>query len=216
MKKNGFTLIELIISIALVGIILASMIGTLISLRDTYGVINEDVEARTYSALVSKVINEHMMKNNGIKTYSCSDTVCYIKLGTNKEMVLEIETTEESRTPLKDASNGEVVGTQIEEVTTVKYYEQNGGYSYYKTIKHYDKIYNNGGETTTGYKFVSISSSENAYISKKADENNPNLRDYLVNITITMNNPKYNIELYSTSTVEQTDIDTYISFKWRK
>ena len=68
MTKKGFTLIELIVSIVLVGVILASMIGTLLSLKDTYSVINEDVEARTYSALISKTINEHIMKNNGIKS----------------------------------------------------------------------------------------------------------------------------------------------------
>ena len=64
MKRNGFTLIELIVSIVLVGAVLASMIGTLLSLKNTYSAINEDVEARTYSALISKTINEHIMKNN--------------------------------------------------------------------------------------------------------------------------------------------------------
>ncbi len=203
MRKNGFTLIELIISIALVGIILASMIGTLISLKDTYGVINEDVEARTYSALVSKVINEHLMKNNGIKSYTCSDNMCSLTLGTNKEMILEIVTSDVKTSDINDSSTGNKIGTLTEKVTTIKYYEDGGGYSYYKTIKHYDRKYDdNDDNVEIGYKFEKLSSNENAYQSKK----NPDLNDYIVNITIEMNNPKYNIELYATSLVDEDDI----------
>ena len=94
MKKNGFTLIELIISITLVGVILISMIGTLIRLKQSYNIINEDIEARTYSAVISKVINEHFMKNNGVKSVTCTDTACNITLGNNKAMLLELLTTE--------------------------------------------------------------------------------------------------------------------------
>ncbi|MBQ6285920.1 MAG: InlB B-repeat-containing protein [Bacilli bacterium] len=204
MKKNGFTLIELIISIALVGIILASMIGTLISLKDTYGVINDDVEARTYSALISKVINDHLMKNNGIKSYYCEDNICSITLGNNKDMVLKIDKTDVKLSDIKDSTTGNKIGTATEQVTTVKYYEVNGNYSYYKTIKHYDKKYDNNDDSIElGYKFEKITEQSHAYDSKK----DPGLKDYIVNITIEMNNPKYNIELYATSLVEEDEIE---------
>ncbi len=204
MKKNGFTLIELIISIALVGIILASMIGTLISLKDTYGVINEDVEARTYSALVSKVINEHLMKNNGIKNYSCAENMCSLTLGNNKEMILEIVESDVKTSDIDDSSSGDRIGTLLEQVTTVKYYEVGGGYSYYKTLKHYDRVYDDSDdEVELGYKFERLSQNGKIYNSKK----NPDLKDYLINITIEMNNPKYNIELYSASLVDKDELN---------
>ena len=46
MNKNGFTLVELIVSIVLVSIVLVSMTGTLVKLKETYNVVNEDADAR--------------------------------------------------------------------------------------------------------------------------------------------------------------------------
>ena len=130
MKKQGFTLMELIISIVLVGIVLASMIGTLLSLKNTYNVINDDIEAKTYSTLVSKVINEHIMENNGIKGYACLENTCELTLGTNKTMKLEIVTATISTTTMRDNNSNDTIGSLIEKATTINYYGD--GYSYYK------------------------------------------------------------------------------------
>ena len=206
MKKQGFTLVELIVSIVLVGIVLASMIGTLLSLKNTYNVINEDMEARTYSALVSKVINEYIMKNNGIKDYDCAGNKCVMTLGTldknghNKKMTLEIVTATLKSNVMKDNKNNSDVGSLMEKTTTIKYYGED--YSYYKTLKYYDRHYTEGNkDVITGYKFEDIIGIGHIY--SKPDTY---LKDYLVNITIRMNNPKYNIEIYSTSEVKETDV----------
>ena len=46
MNKKGFTLIELIVSITLVSIILVSLLATLVKLKQTYEVIDEDSDIR--------------------------------------------------------------------------------------------------------------------------------------------------------------------------
>ena len=48
MNKKGFTLIELIVSITLVSIILVSLLATLVKLKQTYEVIEEDSDIRIY------------------------------------------------------------------------------------------------------------------------------------------------------------------------
>ncbi len=213
MKRKGFTLVELIVSIVLVGIVLASMIGTLLSLKNTYNVINEDMETRTYSALVSKVINEHIMKNNGIKDYDCAGNKCVMTLGTldknghNKKMTLEIVTATLKSNVMKDNKNNSDVGSLMEKTTTIKYYGED--YSYYKTLKYYDRHYAEGNkDIITGYKFENIKGT--AYLYDKPDTE---LKDYLVNITIEMNNPKYNIEVYSTSEVKNADVGNLRLYK---
>ena len=200
MKKQGFTLMELIISIVLVGIVLASMIGTLLSLKNTYNVINDDIEAKTYSTLVSKVINEHIMENNGIKGYACLENTCELTLGTNKTMKLEIVTATISTTTMRDNNSNDTIGSLIEKATTINYYGD--GYSYYKTLKYYDRHYDETSkDITSGYKFTDISYNDHIYTNDERTD----LKDYLVNITIGMNNPKYNIEIYSTSVVDEID-----------
>ena len=201
MTKKGFTLIELIVSIVLVGVILASMIGTLLSLKDTYSVINEDVEARTYSALISKTINEHVMKNNGIKSVTCAgNSKCVLKLGTNKIMTLEIVTADIKTTPMKDNNGGSTIGSIIERATTIEYYGED--YSYYKTLKNYDRHYNNGNkDVESGYRFTGITYTTSTYSNNTSAE----LLDYLANITIKLNNPKFNIEIYSSTQVDEVE-----------
>ena len=88
MNKKGFTLIELIVSIILVSIVLVSMTGTLVKLKDTYSLVYEDADARIYGATISKVINDDLLTSNGIKTIDCSDdgkvNICEIVMGNNE------------------------------------------------------------------------------------------------------------------------------------
>ena len=202
--KKGFTLVELIISITLVGIILISMIGTLIRLKASYNIINEDVEARTYSALVSKVINEHFMKNNGVKSVTCSRTLCNITLGNNKKMKLELLTMDKTYEYVRN-SNGQPTAQRTAQITTLRYSEVDGTYSYLKTISQIVTDYLDpetgeatGGKSTQGYKFMSLSKSSFEYPSVV----DSSLKDLFFRITVEMSDAKYNINLYSTSSVD--------------
>ncbi len=203
MKKNGFTLIELIISITLVGVILISMIGTLIRLKQSYNIINEDIEARTYSAVIAKVINEHFMKNNGVKSVTCTDTACNITLGNNKAMLLELLTTEKQYEYVDDY-NGNHTGQRALQMTTLRYSSVDGSYSYLKTITqvvtdYFDINGNpNGNRSTTGYRFVGITNQSYEYPSVI----DPTVKDLFFHITIEMNDPKYSVNLYSTMSID--------------
>lgn len=201
MKKKGFTLIELMVSIVLVGIIMVSMIGTLLRLKDVYTSISENTEARTYSALVSKVLNEHFMKNNGIKKITCtSDTSCDIVLGNNKNMKLEISNFVVSQNTHTGADSN--VATDINELSTLKYYGE--GFSYFKTLKYMKRTYIGSNDIEKGYKFLKIDSSQKEYSSVQSSS----LKDIFTTINIELNDPKYNVMLYSSSLVSS---DTYLA-----
>ncbi len=208
MKKNGFTMIELIISITLVGVILISMIGTLISIKESYNIINEDIEARTYSALVGKVINEHFMKNNGVKSVACtSDTSCNIILGNNKMMKLEILSMDKTYEYVYNR-DGRRSAERTSQITTLRY--SGSGYSYLKTINQVVTNYLNptnqtptGNQSTSGYKFVGLSNKFYRYESTEEGT-----EDLFTNITIEMSDPQYNINLYSTISVDPDSLAT--------
>ena len=98
MKKKGFTLIEVIVSIVLVSVVLVSLIASLIQLKNTYDVIHENSDVLVYSSSATRVINNDLMSNNGIKFAACSEDgkSCDLILGNDERRRLEI--TEEEKT----------------------------------------------------------------------------------------------------------------------
>ena len=131
MNKKGFPLIELIVSIILVSIVLISMTGTLIKLKDTYSLVNEDADARIFGATISKIVNDDLLKNNGIKTIECNEdtkvSICEIYMGNNKKRTLEILRNETSNDIEKITSNGKEIGTKKYEKTTLRYSDSTTG-----------------------------------------------------------------------------------------
>ena len=131
MNKKGFTLIELIVSIILVSIVLISMTGTLIKLKDTYSLVNEDADARIFGATISKIVNDDLLKNNGIKTIECNEdtkvSICEIYMGNNKKRTLEILRNETSNDIEKITFNGKEIGTKKYEKTTLRYSDSTTG-----------------------------------------------------------------------------------------
>ncbi len=201
MKKQGFTLMELILSIVLVSIIIVTMVGTLLKIRESYSIINQNIEARTYKALVSKVINEHFMNNGGVKRIVCSsDKKCELILGNNKSMTLEIVNNIIDSEEVKDNSNNVVANREIL-ISSLKYYGNN--YEYVKSIKSVKTTYQNGTIMNDGYNFNSISF-EKPY--EYDNKNDSNLKDSIYRITILMSDPKYNMELYSTAKVDYEEL----------
>lgn len=101
MKKNGFTLIEIIVSIALVSVVLISMMGTLIKLKEVYSLVDEDTDILIYGASITRIISNDIIKNGDIKKISCSESgeACseysvyekiYLTLGNGKKRLIEI------------------------------------------------------------------------------------------------------------------------------
>ena len=199
MKKQGFTLVELILSIVLVSIIIVTMVGTLLKIRQSYSIINQNIEARTYKALIAKVINEHFIKNGGVKNINCSsNTKCELLLGNNKTMTLEIIENDIKTEEVKDSTNN-VVATRKIQTSTLKYYGNQ--YNYLKTLKSVKTTYVNSDVIIDGYAFKKITSNVYEYINVKNSE----LKDTITNIIIETSDPNYNIELYSTAIVDKDE-----------
>ena len=71
MNKKGFTLIEVIVSVLLVSVVLISLLSTLLKLRSTYSDVNKNTDALIYGSSLSRVINNDLMDNNGVRFTSC-------------------------------------------------------------------------------------------------------------------------------------------------
>ena len=92
MKKRGFTLIEVIISIVLVSVVLISLLATLVKLRETYTIIHENTDVLVYSSSITRVINNDFIKNNGIRYITCNaeGSLCSLIMGNDEKRELEI------------------------------------------------------------------------------------------------------------------------------
>ena len=208
MNKNGFTLVELIVSIVLVSIVLVSMTGTLVKLKETYNVVNEDADARIYGATISKIINDDFLKNNGIRDISCSNdedmSSCEIVLGTNQKRTLEILRNTIPNDSETIYENGKSVGTKTYEKTTLRYSDSTTGNVktiLIKTIELITRANNEEGNdrvTTTGYKFTTLS--KEVFNYENVDDNTK--VDKMTHITIGLSDEKYNIDLYSSGTYD--------------
>lgn len=206
MNKNGFTLIELIVSIVLVSIVLVSMTGTLVKLKQTYNIINEDTDARIYGATISKIINDDFLKNNGIRDISCSNdedmSSCEIVLGTNQKRTLEILRNTIPNDKETIYENGKNIGTKTYEKTTLRYSDSTTGAVKTLLIKTIELIVKSNNEVdnnlvnTYGYKFTDLS--VKTYKYKNIDDYD--ITDKITHIIIGLSNEKYNIDLYSSGT----------------
>ena len=98
MNKKGFTLIELVVSIVLVSIVLVSLLATLIKVREAYTVVHENTDILVYSSSITRVINNDLTKNQGIRDAWCSPDGqrCEITLGNDSKRRLQIVKEEES------------------------------------------------------------------------------------------------------------------------
>ena len=208
MNKNGFTLVELIVSIVLVSIVLVSMTGTLVKLKETYNVVNEDADARIYRATISKIINDDFLKNNGIRDISCSNdedmSSCEIVLGTNQKRTLEILRNTIPNDSETIYENGKNVGTKTYEKTTLRYSDSTTGAVKTLLIKTIELIVKSNNEVdnnlvnTYGYKFTDLS--VKTYKYENIDDYDKT--DKITHIIIGLSDEKYNIDLYSSGTYE--------------
>ena len=208
MNKNGFTLVELIVSIVLVSIVLVSMTGTLVKLKETYNVVNEDADARIYGATISKIINDDFLKNNGIRDISCSNdedmSSCEIVLGTNQKRTLEILRNTIPNDSETIYENGKNVGTKTYEKTTLRYSDSTTGAVKTLLRKTIELIVKSNNEVdnnlvnTYGYKFTDLS--VKTYKYENIDDYDKT--DKITHIIIGLSDEKYNIDLYSSGTYE--------------
>lgn len=86
MNKKGFTLVEVIMSIVLVSVVLTFMLASLVKLRNTYSEVNENTDALIFSSSISRIINNDLSDNGGIRYVGCNieGDICDIILTNSK------------------------------------------------------------------------------------------------------------------------------------
>ena len=205
MKKQGFTLIEVIVSIILVSVILVSLLTTLVKLRETYSTSQENSEVLMYSSAISRVLNNDLIKNNGIRYVTCSSTgnECDLILGNEEKRKIEILSKNEPEEKEKEITHENIKSTLRYTNTT-----KEDKLIYIKTLE-LDKYTNSKTKeiTSEGYNFLSMKTNLHEYPNKE-DETT----DILTNISIGIyngldtNDKSYNIELYSSSRYDYNNI----------
>ena len=168
MKKNGFTLIEVIVSVVLVSVVMVSLLGSLIQIRQTYTLIHENSDVLVYSSSISRVINNDLINNNGIRYSTCNveGTKCELILGNDERRELEIFTEEVELETEKNIRHDNIK-TTLRFVNTTKYERKNNPTEedkeliYIRTLE-LDKYTNleTNQITTNGYNFYDMNTSQ--------------------------------------------------------
>ena len=118
-RRNGFTLVEVIVSIVLVSSILVSMLTTLVKLKELYNEIHENSDALVYSSSIARIINNDIMNNNGIRYATCNSegNLCEIILGNDNRRRIEIDT----KTDVVTEPDGRGTLRSLNSVSTLRY-----------------------------------------------------------------------------------------------
>lgn len=204
MNKKGFTLIELIVSIVLVTVILVSLLATLVKLKQTYEVIEEDSDIRIYSASISRHINNDIITNKGITSGTCNEegSRCELKLKNGEERVIEVYTTNKGTVEIFDEA-GKRIGRRRTDLSTVSYTDKKTNKRLFiRTIEMENRmdLSNPDKLTTYGYKFIGISLTKYSYDNKK----NTTMQDVISVLTLHMSDENYNIKIYGNDTVSKS------------
>ena len=235
MKKSGFTLVEVIVSIVLVSVIMVSMLASLVKLRDTYTVIHENSDVIVYTSSIARVINNDLMKNNGIRYANCTPNglECEFILGNDQKRKLEIikegedvdlcdyrnrrgkDATHERITTTLKYTNTSELGNEgeliyIRTLTLDRYTEYSNCIDGTQTDKCEEDLKNNckkGTVTTEGYNFYDMNvPDQNLYYGDN------NLVDAISKVNIRIwdgkneESTKYDIVLYSSGRYDDSEL----------
>lgn len=90
MSKKGFTIVELIISVAILSIVLVFALNLLVVLKEKETSIDTDTDMVLNQAFVSKKINGDIVKNGGIKSLNCTTTKCDFTFNNEEKKILTL------------------------------------------------------------------------------------------------------------------------------
>ena len=91
MKKNGFTLVELTISIALLSVVMIFLLNFLTLVKKEDVGIEEITNMEIDKSVISKTINSDILKENYINTFSCTEVLCDITLKSGAKRSITID-----------------------------------------------------------------------------------------------------------------------------
>ena len=90
MNKKGFTIVELIISVAILSIVLVFALNLLVVLKEKEMNLDTDTDMVLNQTFVSKKINGDIIKNGGIKSLNCTTTKCDFTFNNEVSKILTI------------------------------------------------------------------------------------------------------------------------------
>ena len=91
MKKNGFTLVELTISITLLSVVMIFLLNFLTLVKKEDVGIEETTSMEIDKSVISKTINSDILKENYINTFSCTDVLCSVTLKSGAKRTITID-----------------------------------------------------------------------------------------------------------------------------
>lgn len=106
MKKNGFTLVELTISIALLSVVMIFLLNFLTLVKKEDVGIEETTSMEIDKSVISKTINSDILKENYINTFSCTDVLCSVTLKSGAKRTITID---ENIVKYTDTTNNKVL-----------------------------------------------------------------------------------------------------------
>lgn len=125
MKKSGFTLVELTISIALLSVVMVFLLNFLVLVKKEDTGISEVTDMELDKSIISKSINSDILNNDYISSYNCTSSLCNITLNSGEKRTLEVN---ENIIKYTNASNNKVLlsrktslnySIKSEELTTI-------------------------------------------------------------------------------------------------
>lgn len=90
MNKNGFTIVELIISVTILSIVMVFALNLLVVLKEKETSLDTDTDMVLNQAFVSKKINGDIFKNGGIKSLNCTTTKCDFTFNNEEKKTLTL------------------------------------------------------------------------------------------------------------------------------
>ena len=99
MNKKGFTLIEVIVSVVLVSLVMVTLTSTLVELKKKSEVVALNTDAVVYSSIISRIVNNDITENNGVKFIECDPNgeECGMVLGNNDKRSITLKETSDTR-----------------------------------------------------------------------------------------------------------------------
>jgi len=199
MKKNGFTLVEILVSISLISVVLVTLLNSLVKIKDVYLKADEDTDIRLTNAIISRTINNDIKENGGINGgFNCireindDETVikntCEFSLRNGQKRELNVyliiykENIENNRTLNNNRSTVEYKDLDNDEILLIKTISST-------EVQNEDYIY-----SSTNYHFKTITDMENNGIIKYTDGTKS---DVLVKLVIEASDPEFNIVILS-------------------
>lgn len=200
MNKKGFTTIEIVVSISLVAIILIPLLASLVKLREDYSKIDDDSDVRIIGSSIVRIINNDIIKNEGIKTIECSEKLCEIELNNNstrtiklREDISEYITYQEDEEQNQKENNPKTITR-----TTIEYKDTtNNKKILTKTLSSIsEEVEENNNQNKVRVKYYHMT-----HFTLKTDEYSlaNNKTKTLYTLTINVSNKKYNLKIYGLS-----------------